>query len=182
MNKIRLNEYKSKVRQALDDLDLDSIIQAAEMIASCEGIVWTFGNGHGLAVAEAFALDLVKHAGIRSVSMASPAMMSAYSNDHGYVHWPSAALGKIYRPNDIAIGFSFKGSANIFGALRIARALHANALLVTSQKTFDRYVIKCKGLEFITLFILVPSDDIQIVEDVWSSICHMICNELWSKK
>jgi phosphoheptose isomerase len=178
MNKIRLNEYKSKVMEALDGLDLDSIIQAAEMIASCKGIVWTFGNGQGLAVAESFALDLVKHAGIGSVNLNSPAMMSAYSNDHGYVHWPSAALGNIYRPNDIAIGFSFSGSANIFGALRIARSMHSDAILMTSKIAYDKYVINNHGLQFIRLFITVPSDDIQVVEDVWSSVCHMICNEV----
>jgi phosphoheptose isomerase len=172
MNKIRLNEYKSKVRQVLDGLDLDSVIRAAEMIASCEGIVWTFGNGHGLAVAEAFALDLVKHAGKRALCISSAAIMSAYSNDHAFVHWPSALLGVMFNACDLAVGFSFKGSENVFAALRTANRLKAKAILMTSQGTVDHL------WKFLDHSIVVPSDDIQVVEDVWSSICHMICNEV----
>lgn len=170
MNTIRLNEYKSKVIKALDDLNLDLIIEAARMIASCEGIVWTFGNGQGLSVAEAFALDLVKHSAIRAVSTTSPAMMSAYCNDHDFVHWPSAPLSIIFKANDLAVGFSFKGSTNVFAALKTANRLKARAILVTSQWPVD-----CLW-KFLDCSIIVPSDDIQVVEDVWSSICHMIAN------
>jgi phosphoheptose isomerase len=79
---------------------------------------------------------------------------------------------------DLAVGFSFSGSPNILTALRMAIARKAKMILMTSQKSFDQNYMKEEGLEFIAHFILVPSDDIQVVEDVWSSICHMICNEV----
>lgn len=165
MNKIRLNEYKCKVMEALDGLDLDSIIQAAEMIASCEGIVWTFGNGQGLLVAEALSLDLRKHAGVKSVSFNSPALLAAYANDVKFDQVFSLQVTQMTMPHDVVIGFTFSGSPNIIEAILGAPCQN---ILITSNRTRHQ----------IGIVVRIPSDDIQVVEDVWSSVCHMICNEV----
>jgi len=173
INIIRLKDYSSEVRAALDALDYERIIRASEVIYGngCDGAtIWTLGNGHGASVAEAFALDLVKHSGVNAVSMTSFPMLSAYANDHKFVDAFSLYSARILKAFDVLVGFTFGGSENILSALRYLSDCFT--ILITSAG---------KGADGIDLVINVPSHDIQVVEDIWSSIGHMIANEVKSR-
>ena len=113
----KIDSYTSELIETIDALDEDKIIEAAELIAECPGIIWIFGNGHAASVAEAFALDLVKHAEVRAVALNSTAMITAYANDDSYEQVFGNIIDAIPQIGDVLIGITFSGSDNILIAL-----------------------------------------------------------------
>ena len=168
-----INQYIDELIKTLDKISPGKIIEVAEMITECReegGVVFTCGNGHGLMVAEAFALDLVKHAGVAAIPLSSPAFITAYSNDGKYDHAFASHYLQLCNRDDLVIGFTFSGSENILQVAESAGRSTTKSIIITSACG------KSHGTE--NLKLQVPSDNIQVVEDVWSSIGHMIANEV----
>lgn len=61
--------------------DLQRVVLAAKF---ANRRVWCLGNGGSLAIAQHFAQDLVKLAGVRAHTINCPSMLMAYSNDDGF--------------------------------------------------------------------------------------------------
>ena len=75
------------------------------------------GNGASAAIASHAAVDLTKQAGVRSLTLFDPPLITAFSNDYGYERWLQKALGFYMDSQDVIILISSSGkSKNIVNA------------------------------------------------------------------
>jgi D-sedoheptulose 7-phosphate isomerase len=98
--------------------------------------------------------------------------MLAYSNDCGYPCIFKEQLSKLIKTNDLVIGISCSGnSANVLNAIRYANEL---ACTTAGLVGFDG-----GELRKITNFgVYVPSNDMQVCEDIHLIITHIILRML----
>ena len=154
----------------------DALVRAFE-----EGrTVLFFGNGGSAAAASHIMCDLNKGARseqrrLRVISLTDNVpLMTAWANDAGYEHMFSEQLKNFVQPRDIAFGISCSGnSANVLRALKTAR--EAGAITV-GLAGYDGGQLK----DFCDLCVVVPSETIQIVEDIHCSILHSLSISLRS--
>lgn len=137
--------------------------------------VWIAGNGGNAANALHFATDwnkgLYKNTGKPLVSRTlweNSALTSAFSNDQEFKFIFSDQLKMWAAPCDIALLMSAGGSSpNIIYAAQIAREMGLTVIGMTGGL----------GLQFRSLFdchIHIPTDNIQIVEDIHASFGHTV--------
>jgi D-sedoheptulose 7-phosphate isomerase len=137
--------------------------------------VYLFGNGGSAALASHMACDLGKGATVpsgerfRVMSLASNvSLMTAWANDSSYEDIFAEQLSNFVGPGDIAFAISCSGnSANVLNALRVARRAHAKTLGLSG---FQGGKMK----ELCDLCMIVPSDNMQIIEDLHLVAAHAI--------
>lgn len=79
------------------------------------------GNGGSAAIASHTANDFSKNAGIRSLVLSDPAVLTCHANDFGYEHVFSKGLEIHARPGDVLVAISSSGqSANMINAASVA--------------------------------------------------------------
>lgn len=92
-----------------------SIRRAAAQIRvtrSVGGTVWCVGNGGSLAIAQHFAQDLLKAAGVRAQALNDGSVITAYSNDIAFSQCHEAPLKVLWNPGkDTLVIFSCSGSS-----------------------------------------------------------------------
>ncbi len=138
------------------------------------------GNGGSASLASHFACDLSKgtlqnvhddnEKRFRVISLTDNiALMTAYSNDLGYEHVFSQQLKNLVNEGDVVIGISASGnSKNVINAISLAKKSKAVSIGLLG---FDGGKLK----EIVDLKLWVNKDNYGIVEDVHSSLQHMIC-------
>lgn len=135
--------------------------------------IFVFGNGGSAALASHYACDLGKGTSdvssprVRVVALTdNVATMTAWANDYGYEHIFAEQLKNLARAGDIAIAISGSGnSENVLLALEVARATGAITVGITGFKGG-------KMKEMCDLCIVVPSDNMQMIEDLHTCITH----------
>jgi D-sedoheptulose 7-phosphate isomerase len=135
-----------------------------------------FGNGGSASLASHFACDLGKgtaycNGGKRFRVLALtdniPAM-TAWANDSSYEDVFSEQLRNFVQPQDIAFAISGSGnSGNVLRALQVAREAAATTIGISGFQGG-----KMKSLCDICL--VVPSDDMQVIEDLHLAMAHSI--------
>lgn len=142
-----------------------------------EATVFVFGNGGSATTASHFACDLGKGTAkqgecrFRVVTLHDLATFTAYGNDSGYESVFAEPLKSLGRPGDIAIGISCSGnSENVLQAMDIAHELNMQAVGLTG---FQGGKLKNK----VDLCIIIPSEDMQHIEDAHHIIFHAIFKE-----
>ena len=164
--------YFALLREAIDNLDIDPIERAADLIRKGK-TVYVFGNGGSASTAEHFACDLVKYAGKRAFALTTVPTLTAYANDHWYGRCFADQLEILMQPGDVAFGISCSGSSeNVLIALDMATR-RGRTILLTSEESLERKVY---------VQIRVPGDDIRIQEDLHLAVCHAIVGELGEKR
>lgn len=94
------------------------------------------GNGGSAAIASHVSVDLTKNAGIRSINLNEPDLITCFSNDYGYEHWVQKAVEFYGDKDDIFVGISSSGtSRNIL-----------NGCLEAKKRQFSK-VITLSGFE-----------------------------------
>lgn len=149
---------------------IDIIIQAFE-----EGrTIFVFGNGGSAATASHVMCDLNKGAssqGRRLRVMAftdNVALLTAWANDAGYQYVFSEQLKNFVQPGDVVLAISGSGnSASILEGLKTAR--QAGAITV-GMAGYQGGLMK----DLCDVCAVVPSNDIQIVEDLHHAVAHSI--------
>jgi len=139
--------------------------------------VFLFGNGGSAALASHFACDLGKgtipsgnpHKRFRVLSLTDNIpLVTAWANDVSYEQVFAEQLRNFIQPGDIAFGISASGcSPNVLLALEAARESHAFTIGLTG---FDGG--KMPGL--CDPCIIIPSHNMQIIEDFQLSITHAL--------
>jgi D-sedoheptulose 7-phosphate isomerase len=141
--------------------------------------VFVIGNGGSAAAASHMVCDFSKNtreAGknrMRAICLNDniPSVM-AYANDEGYDVIFSEQLMALGRPGDILIAISGSGnSANILKAIETARKMQIKIIGLTGFKGG-----KMKDLTDICL--VVPSDSMEMIEDVHLIINHILAGLL----
>jgi len=165
------------VQNRISHGDIDRVVSHFVAAMESHKTIYCFGNGGSAALASHMACDfgkgtsdLLPPAGrCRIVSLVdNTALMTAWSNDFSYDEVFAQQLLNLVAPGDVAFAISGSGnSKNILRALEVARQSGAVCVGVTG---FSGGKMKdlCDDV------IVVPSDSMQIIEDVHVSLCHVI--------
>jgi D-sedoheptulose 7-phosphate isomerase len=134
------------------------------------------GNGGSAATASHFACDLGKGTLVsnlprfRVIALTdNMPLFSALANDFGYDHAFSEQLQSLIQPGDVVIGISGSGnSPNVLNAIKSARDAQAITIALVG---FDGGLLK----DLVDVYIHVPSNCMEQVEDVHLILEHLIC-------
>jgi D-sedoheptulose 7-phosphate isomerase len=171
--------YFKELRQVAANLPHDSINRIAEELLRCYEsghTVYSFGNGGSASLASHFACDLGKgtahcNGGKRFRVLAltdNIPTMTAWANDSSYEDVFAEQLKNFVQPHDIAFAISGGGnSENVLNALGVARKADAVTIGITG---FDGGKMKV----MCDICAVVPSNDMQIIEDLHLSMAHSI--------
>jgi D-sedoheptulose 7-phosphate isomerase len=137
--------------------------------------IFLFGNGGSAALASHMACDLGKGTAptagkrLRAVALTdNVALITAWANDSRYEDIFAEQLGNLLQPGDIAVGISASGnSPNILAALNAARRVGVITAGITGFQGG-------KMLSLCDICVVVPSDNMQIIEDLHLSIAHSV--------
>jgi len=144
--------------------------------------VFLFGNGGSAALASHFACDLGKgttngtNQRFRVLALTDNVpLMTAWANDSCYEDIFAEQLANFVRPDDIALAISGSGnSPNVLKALKAARQASALTIGLTGFQGG-------RMRDLCDLCMIVPSDNMQIIEDLHLSVTHAIFTALRGK-
>jgi D-sedoheptulose 7-phosphate isomerase len=176
------NRYFDDVIRTIENIPtttVDEIVDVLMQAYASSRMVYLFGNGGSAALASHFACDLGKGAangsGKRFQALAltdNVPMMTAWANDARYEDIFAEQLINFVRPDDIAFAISASGkSPNVIKALKVAREAGAFTLGLTGFQGGEM-----KSL--CDLCLIVPSDNMQIIEDLHLSVTHAVYTAL----
>ena len=180
-----LNSYFEKVARTLENMPvatMDQIVAALMRAYESGHTVFLFGNGGSAALASHFACDLGKGAAngsgrrFRVLALTDNVpLMTAWANDARYEDIFAEQLVNFVRPDDIALAISGSGnSPNVLRALQTAREAGAFTIGLTGFQGG-------RMRDLCDLCMIVPSDNMQIIEDLHLSVAHAIFTSLRSK-
>ena len=183
-----LSGYLAELNRILENLPLGQISEAADILFNCyqaDHTVFTFGNGGSGALASHLATDLGK-----GTHFPGPAQMAtfrrmkaiavtdnmplvtAWANDTHYEDVFMRQIENFLQPSDVALAISGSGnSPNVLKALEFARSAGATTIGLGG----------CGGGKMKALLdcsIIVPSNNMQQVEDAHVIVSHMIFLDL----
>ncbi len=174
--------YTDQLNQVLNNLPADKFLEinAALNEARENGRqIFTVGNGGSAAAASHMVCDFGKNTRedgknrIRAICLSDniPSIM-AYANDEGYDVIFSEQLLALGKAGDILIAISGSGnSANILKVIETAREMQIKVIGLTGFQGG-----KMKALTDICL--VVPSDSMEMIEDVHLIINHILAGLL----
>lgn len=178
--------YFEELQRVVTDLPHDSINQIAETLLKANEsgrIVYLFGNGGSAALASHLACDLAKgtaycNGGKRFRAMAltdNLPMLTAWANDSSYEDVFSEQLRNFVQLQDIAFAISGSGnSKNVLNALKVAREVGATTIGISGFQGGEM-----KSL--CDICVVVPSDNMQIIEDLHLAMAHSIYRIVYSR-
>jgi phosphoheptose isomerase len=142
------------------------------------GKLLTCGNGGSAADAQHMAIELVGHFKADRVGMPAVALsadgvtLTAIMNDFQTCDVFARQVEALGQAGDVVVAFSTSGnSKNVLRALEVARA-RGIATIGISGKGGGAMRALCD------IAIVVPSDDTQIIQEVHTSIVHILCEQI----
>tara|TARA_Y100000766_G_C18866989_1_gene586267 strand:+ start:820 stop:1377 length:558 start_codon:yes stop_codon:yes gene_type:complete len=91
-----------------------------------------FGNGGSASIADHFAVDMTKNAGIRTLSLNTAPLITCLANDFGYEQWMQKAVEMYHNDNDILFLISSSGnSQNVINACNFANDIGIDTITFT---------------------------------------------------
>jgi D-sedoheptulose 7-phosphate isomerase len=172
-------QYFKELQRVIINLPMDGIDQIADTLVGVYDAgrtVFLCGNGGSAALASHFACDLGKgtaycNGGKRFRVLAltdNLPTLTAWANDSSYEDVFSEQLRNFVQPHDVAFAISGSGnSKNVLKALQVAREAGAATVGISG---FQGGAMK----SLCDLCVIVPSNDMQIIEDLHLSIAHSI--------
>ena len=173
-------QYFRQYRDVLTSLPYDAIEEATEELLrryEQDRHIFLFGNGGSAALASHFACDLGKgtivdgngNKRFRALALTdSLPLMTAWANDSSYDFVFAEQLRNFVAPMDVAFAISGSGnSANVLRALEVAWEAGAFNIGLTGFQGG-----KMKHL--CDVCIIIPSDNMQIIEDLHVSVAHAV--------
>ena len=170
--------YFAEVAGVLGRVDaaaVERLIDDIRRARDAGGMIYTLGNGGSAATASHLALDLAKNtrrpdrANLRVFALTDNAgLLTAWANDAHYEEVFSAQLDAVVRPDDLVVAISASGnSGNVLAAVRVARAAGARTFGVTGYEG-GRLVREADDC------VVVPSENMQAIEDAHMAIVHAV--------
>jgi D-sedoheptulose 7-phosphate isomerase len=175
---LRSETYVRNLTDVLASLPFDGIDEISEILVEAydaNRALFLFGNGGSAALASHSACDLGKgtvfngNRRFRVLALTDNVpLMTAWANDSHYEEIFAEQLRPFAQPGDVAFAISGSGnSPNILKGLQAARSLGAKTIGLAGFQGG-----KMKGL--CDRCVVVPSDNMQLIEDVHLSITHAI--------
>ena len=177
-----VKQYTSQLIEVLNVLPEDKILEINDILQYAREAgqqVFVIGNGGSAAAASHMVCDFGKNtreAGknrMRAICLNDniPSIM-AYANDEGYDVIFSEQLLALGRPGDVLIAISGSGnSTNILKAIETAREMQIKVIGLIGFKGG-----KVKDMADVCL--IIPSDSMEMIEDVHLIINHMLAGLL----
>jgi D-sedoheptulose 7-phosphate isomerase len=171
-------DYLGGIGALVARLPQDQISRIAEVLRDVyrgDGVIYVCGNGGSAATASHFALDLakgtqrdVKRRRVRAVALTdSTPLLTAWGNDTTYARVFAEQLESWYRPGDCLVAISGSGnSPNVLEAVEFVRGQGGPTCALTGYA----------GGKLVTLAaqsVVVPSDDLEKIEDCHMILCHL---------
>ena len=159
---------------ALPEQDLVAIIDTLQAARKDEKTIFVCGNGGSASTASHMVCDLAKNTRkptakrVRIVGLGDnlPAV-TAYANDEGYDRIFAEPLLSLMRPGDILLAISGSGnSPNVLRAAETAKELGGFCIGLIG---FEGGELK----DLVDQYMIVPSDNMEQIEDI-----HMIVNHI----
>lgn len=180
-----LNNYFDDVVQTIGKMPIatiEKIVTALMEAYESSRMIYLFGNGGSAALASHFACDLGKGASNGSSKRFqvlaftdNVPLMTAWANDARYEDIFAEQLINFVRSDDITFAISGSGkSPNVLKALKVAREAGAFTIGLTG---FQGGEMK----DLCDLCLTVPSDNMQIIEDLHLSVTHAVFTALRAK-
>ena len=174
--------YLQEVSGALKRLPFVQIDRVADALWNAyqdNRVVYLFGNGGSAALASHCACDFGKgtvvngYRRFRVLALTDNVpLMTAWANDARYEDIFAEQLRSFLQPDDVAFAISGSGnSANVLNALHAAREMGAFTIGLTGFQGG-----KMKSL--CDLCVVVPSENMQVIEDSHLSVTHSIFTSL----
>ena len=171
-------DYLSGIGSLVSRLPQDQVGRIAEALREvyqADASIFVCGNGGSAGTASHFALDLAKgtrrspeRRRVRAIALTdSVPLLTAWANDTAYAQVFAEQLAAWYRPGDCLVAIS--GSGNSPNVLRAVEYVN------------DRDGVTC-GLtgyaggrlaKLATHSVVVPSDDLEKIEDCHMILCHL---------
>jgi len=186
MNSItNAQSYFSVLAETAGRLPYDVIDRVTDLLLHAHEnghAVYLFGNGGSAALASHLACDLGKGTvngspkRFRAIAFTDNVpMMTAWANDARYEDIFAEQLKNFVRPHDIAFAISGSGnSPNVLNALKVARRAGAVNIGLTGFEGG-------KLPNLCDVCIIVPSDNMQVIEDLHLSIAHALFTAIRGK-
>ena len=173
-----INGYLSAVAAVVSKVDAEAVSRVVEIFYRAyeqRGTVFLFGNGGGAATSAHLACDLAKgtaaagRSRLKALSLSTNVpVITAWANDTDYTNTYGEQLLTLADERDVAVGFSGSGmSPNIINALKVMRGLGGTGVLFSGGDGGE-------AKRHADVSILVPSDNMQIIEDVHIVLGHVI--------
>jgi D-sedoheptulose 7-phosphate isomerase len=170
--------YLEELSGAIQNLPLPAIDQLVDLfrLTYQRGrTIYLFGNGGSASLASHMSCDLGKGTApasgkrLRAVALTdNAALITAWANDTRYEKIFAEQLETLLQPEDVAFAISGSGnSPNILAALGFARRVGAATAGITGFEGG-----KMKSL--CDVCVVVPSHNMQIIEDLHLSIAHSV--------
>jgi D-sedoheptulose 7-phosphate isomerase len=166
-------EELSATIQKLPLPDIDHLVRVFLEAYHRRRTIFLFGNGGSAALASHMACDLGKGTApatgrrLRAVALTdNVALITAWANDSRYEDIFTEQLENLLEPGDVACAISGSGnSPNILAALSFARQAGAVTAGISGFQGG-----KMKSL--CDVCVVIPSDNMQIIEDLHVSVSH----------
>ena len=180
-----LNSYFDDVIQTIGKMPIatiEEIVTALMEAYESSRMIYLFGNGGSAALASHFACELGKGASNGSIKRFQALaftdnvpMMTAWANDARYEDIFAEQLINFVRRDDITFAISGSGnSPNVLKALKVAREAGAFTIGLTGFQGGDMK-------DLCDLCLTVPSENMQIIEDLHLSVTHAVFTALRAK-
>jgi len=170
--------YLAELSGTIQNLPVPAIDDLVRVFLQAYGrgrTIFLFGNGGSASLASHMCCDLGKGTApacgkrLRAVSLTdNAALITAWANDTRYENIFAEQLENLLQPGDVACAISGSGnSPNILAALSFARQAGAATAGITGF-TGGKMKPLCD------VCVVVPSDNMQIIEDLHLSIAHSV--------
>jgi D-sedoheptulose 7-phosphate isomerase len=185
MFSLDVNDYFNAVVRTIGNVPISTIDEIVSVLLEAydsNRMVYLFGNGGSAALASHFACDLGKGARngsskrFKVISFTDNVpLVTAWANDARYEDIFAEQLVNFVQPDDVVIAISCSGrSPNVIKALAVARNAGAFTIGLTGFQGGDMK-------ELCDLCLIIPSDNMQIIEDLHLSITHAVFTALRTK-
>jgi len=174
----RIEKYLDEVSKLVLKVPSEAVERVASLIFEAYRSgkrVFVFGNGGGSSTSAHFVCDLAKGTisegkpRLKAISLAqNMPLLTAWANDTDYTNTFGEQLKNLVEKGDVVIGLSGSGmSPNVINAFHVANDAGAVSVLLSG---FDGGA----ALRVAADAIVVPSSDMQQIEDVHMILAHII--------
>lgn len=174
-----ISDYFIELQTTLEKVKVSDIEKVAQVILTAfkqDRTIFIFGNGGSAATASHMACDLLKKTGLKVISLTdNVASITALSNDYSYKEIFVRQLKSLLKPRDLVIGISASGnSPNIIAAFQYAKKQGA---ITVGFLGFQGG----KAKKLVDYDITIPSNNYGVIEDLHSSLNHVLTSVLASQ-
>lgn len=174
--------YLSGVLEKIHRDGVEDIVSVLLRAYDAERMVYVFGNGGSAALASHFACDLgkgtlngsAKRFRVMALTDNVP-LITAWANDSEYEDIFGQQLASFIQGDDVAVAISGSGnSPNVLRALEVAKQAGGITVGLTG---FSGGKMK----DLCDFCVIVPSDNMQIIEDLHLCIAHAVFSSIRRK-